>query len=169
MFKVGDAVVHPLHGAGIITGFKHLRQQDSQRYYTIELLGERKTSLMVPIQRATEAGLRTVIASADLDQVWQVLSATPVSLPEDYKTRYKMMNDKLLARETLDVAGVIRDMAWRQCRAESNLAQKGREIFQKSVRILAEEIAASRNISLEVAEDLIRTKINNILPSHYDA
>lgn len=169
MFKVGDAIVHPLHGAGIVTGFKSLGQQSELRYYNIELMGDRKTSLMVPVQRANEVGLRTAIASSNLGEVWQVLFADPVSLPQDHKQRYKILTDQLHDRITLNVAGVVRDMVWRQHQTGGNLAQKGREILQKSVHMLAEEVAVSSKISLEAAEDLIHTKIGSILPPPCDA
>ena len=38
MFEIGDAVVHPTRGAGVVTGFKELqRRGTSERYYKIKL------------------------------------------------------------------------------------------------------------------------------------
>ena len=159
MFAVGDAVVHPAHGAGVITGLATLQRQGRVlRYYEIELLGKANTNLMVPVENAERIGLRAAISSSELNRVWQVLRAEPVDLPNDYKKRHKIVTDQLQSCNILDVAAAVRDMAWRQ-QQDDGLTKKGQEIYAKGIEMLAGEIAASRGISLGAAEVQVQERL----------
>ena len=61
MFNIGDKVIHPAYGAGSIVDIAEKQIGDEQRtYYVIELLMQTGT-LMVPVTRANDFGLRSPI------------------------------------------------------------------------------------------------------------
>ena len=73
-FKTGDAVFHPVRGAGVVTDIKdRKRDGEKRRYYTIELLGHPGTRVMIPASTAKEVGLRHAMSQAKLKKVWLVL------------------------------------------------------------------------------------------------
>jgi hypothetical protein len=66
-FKVGDAVVHPLRGAGVVTAVEERELRgDSDEYYSIEMMGVPTTKLIVPTDAAEEVGLRRAISRSRL-------------------------------------------------------------------------------------------------------
>ena len=82
MFSIGDSVVHPIHGAGTVIDMKERRTLGSgKRYYSIELVSQPNTVVMVPVQSAEDIGLRHSIGDAQLSRVWRVLRAAPDELP----------------------------------------------------------------------------------------
>jgi CarD family transcriptional regulator len=165
MFKAGDPIVHPIRGAGIVKGIEERQWRGSSSlYYRIKLLGQRSTSLMIPVGVAKTLGLRRAIPRFKLKQVWRVLLADPRMLPADYKQRYKLLKDKLHAGDVLQVAEVVRDMAWRR-RRKGQLNTMGKRLYDKGMMLLAGEIAATQGIDLAGARAQILAKLGESLSS----
>lgn len=163
MFKVGDAIIHPVRGAGVVVRVeKRQWHGNSNLYYRIKLLGQPGTRLMIPVSAAETLGLRRVIPQSELKKVWRVLCAAPRTLPADHKERYKLLDDRLHAGDVFQVAEVVRDMNWRQQR-EGNLTTMGKQRYEEGMKILAGEIAAVQGIDLDDAEAQVRAKLRESL------
>jgi CarD family transcriptional regulator len=159
MFKAGDAIVHPVRGAGVVVCIEERQWHGSSSlYYRINLLGQSGTSLMVPIDAAETIGLRRAVSPSQLRQVWRVLRADARTLPADHKARYALLYDKLHAGDVFQVAEAVRDMAWRRKRV-GNLTTQGKRIYEEGMRILVGEIAAAQGIDLADAEAQVRAKL----------
>ncbi len=164
MFQVGDAVVHPVNGAGFVAKLHSMPGFDEEKpCYKIEILGRTKTTLMVPVERAEEVGLRRAITVPHLDRVWDVLRGEPEALPDNHKTRYKQMEDKLHTGEVLQIAEVVRDMAWRQRQAD-HLNVPGRRIYLRGMELLISELAVAQTIEIEAAE----LQVEKLLKKSFD-
>ena len=163
MFKAGDAIIHPVRGAGVVVRVEKRQWRGSNTlYYRIELLGQPGTSLMIPISAAETLGLRRVIPRSKLDRVWRVLRAAPRTLPANHKERYKLLDDRLHTGDVFQVAEVVRDMTWRQQR-EGSLTTIGKQRYEEGMKILAGEIAAVQGVDLNDAEAQVRTKLRESL------
>jgi len=162
-FKTGDAVFHPVRGAGVVTGVKD-RKWDGEKhlYYTIELLGHPGTRVMLPASNAKEIGLRHAMPQAKLKKVWRVLRGDPQKLPKDHKDRYAVIAEKLHTGDTFEVAEAVRDMAWRR-KQEGKLTTRGKRIYQEAVMLLAGEIAAVQEIEVQEAEGQVHAKLQERL------
>ncbi len=158
-FKVGDAVVHPLRGAGRITGFTELETQGTLRkYYKIKLLKQTTTNLMIPIDEVDEVGIRAAASDAEIDVVWAILASQPEELPDNYRTRHKVIRSQSHTGDIQEIAKVIRDAGWRK-QGEDGLTQKGKELYKQGLRLLAAEIAAAREIPLTQAQKEIKAHL----------
>jgi CarD family transcriptional regulator len=159
-FKTGDAIVHPVRGAGVIVRVEERQWRGSKSlYYRIKLLGQPSSSLMIPISTAETIGLRRAIARSNLSRVWSVLCANPETLPTDHKERYQVLEDQLHAGDVLKVAEAVRDMTWRQ-QQEGRLTTRGKQMYIEGMMLLAGEVAASQSIDLKDAEAQIQAKLN---------
>ena len=155
MFEIGDAVVHPAKGAGIITGVRRMPGlRNRLQCYKIKMVDERaKTVLMIPVEKATDSGLRPAISKAGLGSVWKTLTAVPQELPTEHKARYKMLKEKLKTGNVTQIAEVIRDLAWRRINVDSKkLNMPGQRIYDKAMRLLSGELAVSQDVSVETAK-----------------
>jgi RNA polymerase-interacting CarD/CdnL/TRCF family regulator len=146
MFKVGDAIIHPFRGAGVVVRVEEQQWHGSSAlYYRIKLLGQPDT-----------------IPRSKLSKVWRVLSAASRTLPSDHKQRYELLDDKLHTGDVFQVTEVVRDMAWRQQR-EGKLTMMGKQRYEEGMRILAGEIATVQGIDLEDAEAQVRARLTENL------
>ena len=165
MFKSGDAIIHPIRGAGVVECIEERQWRGSSNmYYRIKLLGQPGTSLLVPVGVAETIGLRRAIQQSKLGQVWSVLHAASGTLPADHKERYQLLEGKLHTGNILQVAEAVRDIAWRQMQGP-NLTTQDKRIYEEGVMLLTGEIAATQDIPLADAEDQIRARLEEGLSS----
>ncbi len=159
MYEIGDAIVHPKRGAGIIVDIVERSVGDDMiPFYNIELLSKTSTRLMIPAERADEIGLRPAISEEELPHVWQVLCSPPAEMPSHSRKRYNYLQEKLAQIDILLVAEVIRDVLWMQ-EEEGGLKTRDRSIYQEGIKFLAGEIAAVKHISLGEAEFEIKNRV----------
>ncbi|MBN1978699.1 MAG: hypothetical protein JW918_14975 [Anaerolineae bacterium] len=163
MFKEGDAVVHPVRGAGVVECVEERPWRGSDAlYYRIGLLSQPGLSLMIPVVSAKELGLRRAVSRSRLSQVWKVLGTNPEKLPTEHKERYQLLDDKLHAGNVLQVAEAVRDMAWRRHR-EGKLTTRGKRMYEEGMILLAGEIAATEGIAIADAETQVRERLQESL------
>ena len=152
-FKVGDKIVHPSHGAGVITEIKALKffGADGKQYYSIELVSEPGTVVMVPIHDSDKVGLRHPVSASRLSRVWRQLCAPPQTLPSDHNERYRIVREKLDDGDVLQIAEILRDLWWKD-HTVRKLTSEGKRLFDRGLRLLASEVAVAQDRDLNDAE-----------------
>jgi CarD family transcriptional regulator len=159
MFEVGDAVVHPVRGAGVVTDIEELqRDGGNQVYYRIKLLSQVRTTLMLPVKDAAVRGLRRAVQRSKLGRVWRALLAKPKRLPADYEKRYEVLDEKLQSGDLFQIAEVVRDLTGRLREQESPTAGD-RQKYRKGIKLLAAEIAAARDDDPAHVEAQVRARL----------
>ncbi len=158
MFNVGDKVIHPAYGAGTIVTIEEKQIGDQQRtYYVIELLTQTGT-LMVPVTRAEELGLRPPVGHTD--QVLQVLTSQPTPLSNDHRERQELISTDLRSGDVLKISEAIRDLAHRE-RADK-LTEADMKLFRQAQEFLAGELALSQDIDVEAAQRQVETVLESL-------
>ncbi len=159
MFEIGDKVVHPTHGAGLVMGIKKedLLEQ-YHRYYIINLAVDDRT-LMIPVSKAEEIGLRSISQGEALSQVWHTLGAATETLPDDYKTRQEYIQEKLRTGDAIKVAEVIRDLS--ALKREDHLTSFDTKLLDRAQQFLACEVALVEGVQVSEAERMIFETLDN--------
>ena len=113
MFNVGDKVVYPMHGAGVIESIEEKEiLGDRKKYYVMKMpIGDMK--VMVPMDNILRVGLREVIDKEMLEQVFVVLKDHSEEMSTNWNRRYRDNLDKIKSGNILDVAGVVRNLTLR--------------------------------------------------------
>lgn len=137
-------MVYPQHGAGKILD---IAEQDFQgtrrRFYNIRMLHNDMT-VMVPVDRAGEAGIRAAISEPMVDEVLGVLRDDPTKMPKDWNGRVKHNLEKIKSGDVLEIADVLRNLALRQ--HEKGLSTGEKQMYSKVKRILASEVMCAKRI-----------------------
>ena len=163
-FTTGDAIVHPIRGAGIVERIvERTWHGNAELYYRIRLLGQSGTMLMIPTSVAEKRGMRCAISRSKIGQLWSTLLAAPVNLPDEHKELQQFLQDKLGTGDIFQVAEVVRDMAWRQWK--TRLSATGKQVYKEGIRFLAGEIAATQDIEFADAETQVRARLKERLSS----
>jgi RNA polymerase-interacting CarD/CdnL/TRCF family regulator len=162
-FKIGDAVVHPIRGAGVVTDIEELRRDGGDKeYYKIELLSHVHTNLMIPVKDAAARGLRRAIRQSKLNRVWRVLRDTPDKLPADHRERQALLERRLASGDLMQVAEAVRDLAWRQHK-NNGLTATGRRLYRQGIHLLAGEVAAAEGTDLTDGEAQVRNQLWEVM------
>lgn len=157
MFHVGDKVVHPFHGAGTVIGIEEKNvQEEFHRYYVIELVNYSRI-LLIPVINAREIGLRQAIKRSLIPHVLDVLSAWPDTLSADHKRRQARVVEKLKTGDIIQVAEVIRNLAWRDY--AQKLTVRDTHLFKQAQEFMVSELALTEGIEPDEARGQIQTAL----------
>ena len=149
MFKIGDKVVHPAHGAGVVAGIEQRDiVDDFDRYYVIDLAAQ-TMRLMVPVRMADDLGLRLVASAEGTREVLDVLAAVPDVLPDDFKARQTDLQVRMRVGSAVAVAEVVRDMASRLRHRPCSPTET--RLYQQARTMLGGELALAQGTDLDEA------------------
>ena len=163
MFNVGDKIVYPMHGAGTIDA---IEQKDilgeKQDYYIIKMPGEVK--VMVPISKASDVGVRSVINKEEAGKVLQVLEANETEMSNNWNKRYKENMEKMKSGNIYEIADVVRNLSYKQ--KEKGLSTGEKKMLNNAKQILVSELVLAEHASEDEVENLVENKINLSIEEH---
>jgi len=138
LFKVGDKVVYPHHGAGTVVK-KEQREVLGQKreYLTIKILHNDMT-VNVPCENAEKVGLRGVIDEQMVEKVLKALQGSGTVMPKNWNRRFKHNRDKMKTGDIFELAEVVRNLSLRD--HEKGLSTGEKQMFVKAKKILASEL-----------------------------
>jgi len=144
LYKVGDKVVYPHHGAGTVVK-KESREVLGQKrdYLTIKILHNDMT-VQVPCENAEAVGLRRVIGEKEVGVVLKALTAGSTEMPKNWNRRFKHNRDKMKTGDILELAEVVRNLALRD--HEKGLSTGEKQMFVKAKKILASELMYAKDM-----------------------
>lgn len=149
-FAVGDKVVYPMHGAGIIEAIETKEVLDrTEQYYIMRMpIGELR--VMIPMSAGDELGLREVIDADQVEKVFEVLRAETTSMSQNWNRRYRANLEKIKTGDIFEVAEVVRNLSARE-RAKG-LSTGERKMLENARQILVSELVLAQNASEEEVE-----------------
>ena len=155
MFQVGDTVIHPAYGAGLVVKIAKLQCLGSGKlYYSIELSDELKTNVWIPVQDAEVKGLRRPTPTSQLGRIWRVLRARPEALSTDPEARSLSLQEKLRGGDIFRIAEVVRDMYWKDHRVR-RLTMAGKDLYDRGLMLLTSEVAVMQDSGFAAAQAVI--------------
>ena len=123
-FKVGEKVVYPNHGIGVIEDIAHREMGAGlNRFYMLRLKAT-DSVVMVPIDNASEVGLRAPIKSKDCERLLKNLSENFAAPPADWKDRYKEFLEKMRTGDVFTVAEVLKTLTYLSMRKPLSFREK---------------------------------------------
>ena len=153
MFNIGDKVVYPMHGAGLIEAIEEKEVLgQKQKYYIMKLpIGEMK--VMVPMDNVEEVGLREIIDDDGISRVVEVLKGDKSKMSTNWNRRYRANMEKIRSGDIFEVAEVVRNLAIRD--AEKGLSTGERKMLDNARQILISELVLAQDSTEELIEELL--------------
>ncbi len=157
MFNVGDKVVYPMHGAGVIQNIEEKNiLGEKTSYYIIKMPGEVK--VMVPTVKAEEIGVRNIIDCETANKVFQVLETNSTEMALNWNKRYRDNMDKMKSGDIYEVADVVRNLSFKQ--KERGLSTGEKKMLLNAKQILISELTLAENSQKEEIEKIVNNKID---------
>lgn len=116
MFLIGDKVVHPMHGAGIIERITHERLGSRVSSYYVFRMPAGGLVLKIPIDACCQIGLRCLSTAEHICQVLSAIPTLEVQMSSNWNQRYRDNLARLKSGDLLEVARVIKGLMWRDHR-----------------------------------------------------
>ena len=163
MFNDRDKIVYPMHGAGTIDAIEENDiLGEKQNYYIIKMPGEVK--VMVPISKAGDIGVRSVIDKTEAGKVLEVLEANETEMSNNWNKRYKENMEKMKSGSIYEVADVVRNLSYKQ--KEKGLSTGEKKMLNNAKQILVSELVLAEHASENEVENLVENKINLSFEEH---
>lgn len=157
MFNVGDKIVYPMHGAGIIEKIEERAILDEkQTYYIIKMPGEVK--VMVPTAKAEEIGVRNIIDKDTAGKVISVLEQDSTEMSLKWNKRYRDNVEKMKSGDVFEVADIVRNLTFKQ--KDKGLSTTEKKMLLNARQILVSELVLAGDKQKEEVEELVNDKIN---------
>ena len=157
MFNIGDKVVYPMHGAGVIEGIEEKNiLGEKQNYYIIKMPGEVK--VMVPTAKAADVGVRDIIDSSTASKVFKVLETQGTEIESNWNKRYRDNMEKMKSGDIYEVADVVRNLSFKQ--KEKGLSTGEKKMLLNAKQILVSELTLAENANKDDMEELVNNKID---------
>src|SRR5690242_7110163 len=153
VFHVGDKVVYPNHGVGVI-------EQISSRTIgaTVEkfyLLNIKASSLkvMVPFHNVGSVGLRRVVKNGEIQKIMDFLTDGDCLSSADWKDRFKENSEKMRTGSLLDVAAVLKGLLL--LHQSKPLSFREKKMLERARYLLVSELAMAKNCEEAQIEQLL--------------
>jgi CarD family transcriptional regulator len=156
-FQVGDNVVYPHHGAGVVKSRAPRKVLGEEREYLRIRILHNDMTVHVPCDQANAVGLRRVIDEETVRKVLGVLEGPVTDMPKNWNRRFKHNREKIKTGNIYELAEVVRNLATRE--NEKGLSTGEKQMFTRTKKVLASELM----YALEKTEDEAEEYLDSIL------
>lgn len=148
MYNVGDKIVYPMHGAGVIVSIEEREILNERRKYYILRLPIKDMEVMVPVENADDVGVRDILSKKDMDDVLDILrDEENTEMPKNWSRRYRYNMDRIKSGDIEEIARVVRTLE--RIDTEKNLSTGERKLLSNAKQIIVSEMVLVYEKELE--------------------
>lgn len=150
MFHVGDKIVHPMHGAGVVDSVVTKKVNGVVRDYYIMKLPVGGMLVMIPTEHCAEIGVRPIVEPSEADKVIEAIPSIEIEPDVNWNRRYRENMTRLKSGDLMEVARVVKGLKRRD--EEKGLSTGERKMLHAARQILISEVVLSKSCSYEEVE-----------------
>ena len=144
MFKEGDKISYPMHGAGYVEAIEEKMFLDEKKTYYVLKFAEGDIKVNVPVENAENAGLRNIISKAEYNRVIASFNnGEAVEESTNWNRRNRENLEKMKSGDVFEIASVIKSLLKRE--NHKNLSSSEKKMLGTSMQILVSELALASN------------------------
>ncbi|MCX7615255.1 MAG: CarD family transcriptional regulator [Clostridiales bacterium] len=157
MYLVGDKIVHPMHGAGVVDEIVEQKVNGVSRQYYVLKMAVSNMLVMIPTMSCNEIGVRPVIKKAEADRVMSQLSSIEIDLTPNWNRRYRENMLRIKSGDLIEVAKVVKSLIMRE--RERGLSTGERKMLSSAKQIFISEMALAACCTYDEVENLINRSV----------
>ena len=161
MYNIGDKIVYPMHGAGVIEAIEEREILGKrQKYYIMKMpIGEMK--VLIPMKNVKEIGIRAVIDQSEAENVIQIFKKDATDMSSNWNKRYRENMNRIKSGNIYEVAHVVKNLMTRE--KQKGLSTGERKMLNSAKQILISELVLAKSMSQEDIEKMLDNLVNNSL------
>lgn len=157
MYSVGDTIVHPLHGAGMIDEIEERNVGNAVKLFYVLHIPKGSMTVKIPVESCDDIGVRPVVDSEYAERVINSFREIEIDMTQNWNKRYRDNLLKIRSGDLFEVAGVIKGLMTRDI--ERGLSNGERKMLRSAKQIFISEIMLAQQSSYEEVE----MKLNSAL------
>jgi CarD family transcriptional regulator len=152
-FHIGDKVVYPNHGVGIVEQISSRTIGSMvEKFYMLHIKSS-NLKVTVPFHNVEAVGLRRVIRSNDINQILEILTDGKCESHTDWKFRFKENSEKMRTGSLLEVAAVLKSLL--VLNQTKSLSFREKKMLERARYLLVSEMAMAKNVEENEVEGLL--------------
>jgi CarD family transcriptional regulator len=154
MYNVGDDVVYPMHGAGIIEKIEERYILEQTRSYYVLRFDTDGMTVMVPVDNVAKSGLRNVVSTSDYDKIMEGFkNGEEIEDSANWNRRYRENMEKIKTGDVFETAAVVKSLVLRENR--KGLSSGEKKMLLTAMQILVSELSVVSGESIKALEKKI--------------
>jgi CarD family transcriptional regulator len=155
MFNIGDKIVYPMHGAGVIESIEEKEILGIKQSYYIVQMPINDMKIMIPITNADGVGIRDVISNQEADKVFEALCHNKGCINSNWNKRYRENMIKIKSGNIFEVADVVSSLMGIE--RDKGLSTGERKMLNNAKQILISELILAKGVDRIEIENIIST------------
>ncbi len=153
MYSIGDKIVYPMHGAGVIEAIEEKEiLGKKQQYYVMKMpIGEMK--VMIPMASVQDIGIRQIVDQNEAEDVIDIFRTGKTDMSANWNKRYRENMIKIKSGNIVEVANVVKNLMLRE--KEKGLSTGERKMLNSAKQILVSELVLAKEMKQEDVENLL--------------
>ncbi|HXZ42335.1 MAG TPA: CarD family transcriptional regulator [Terriglobales bacterium] len=152
-FHIGDKVVYPNHGVGVIEQISSRTiGQTVEKFYLLKIKSS-SLKVMVPFHSVGSVGLRRVVKNGEIQKIVDFLEGGECDNNADWKYRFKENSDRMRTGSLLEVAAVLKGLLL--LNQSKPLSFREKKMLERARYLLVSELAMARNCEELHIEELL--------------
>ena len=157
MFKIGDKIVYPMHGAGIIDSVEIKEFLGKEKEYFILKMPIGNMDISIPKSNINKMNIRDVISKEEGEKILKILEEDPEDLNNNWNLRYRENQEILKTGDIFKIANMVRDLV--ALDDDKGLSTTEKKLLNRARRIMASELVMSGSLEKDDAEKMIDESI----------
>ena len=157
MYQIGDKVVHPMHGAGVIDSIVRKKVAGKVQDYYLLKLSTGSMMVMIPTEHSDETGVRPVVSGQEATHILSEMEDIQVDMTSNWNQRYRENMLRIKSGNLLEVAKVVKGLMYRE--TQKGLSTGERKMLHSAKQILISELVLAQSMPYEAVEE----RVNKVL------
>ena len=152
-FHIGDKVVYPNHGVGIIEQISSRTIGASvEKFYLLKIKAS-SLKVMIPFNNVNSVGLRRVVRNGEIQKILEYLADGDCLSNADWKYRFKENSDRMRTGSLLEVASVLKSLL--MLNQSKPLSFREKKMLERARYLLVSELAMAKNCEEHQIEEML--------------
>ena len=160
-FSVGDHVVYPAHGVGVVVGVENQQVAGMALELYVVTFDHEKMTLRVPTKKARGAGLRALAEGNVVSQALTTLKGRARVKRTMWSRRAQEYEAKINSGDLISIAEVVRDLHRSESQPEQSYSE--RQLYESALDRMAREVAAIERIDRDAAISLLHKSLRKVV------
>jgi CarD family transcriptional regulator len=145
MFQIGDNIVYPMHGAGVIEAIEEIDLLEEKQQYYIIKMSINNMKVMIPTSKIVSSSIRPVTDILAINHIIHIFQHGESDTLLPWKQRYKVNADKIKMGEMQEGAEVVRDLM--RIKKEKALNTSEKAMLDNAYEFLLSELEVIKGIT----------------------
>ena len=153
MFNIGDEIVYPMHGAGIIVDIEEKKILGELHKYYILQISVSDMKVMLPVNNTETIGIRRIVSETDANEAINHFLCCEEDENNNWNQRYRENIEKMKSGNLIDIATVAKTLLLRD--SKKSLSNAERKMLSNAKNILISELVLAKRVSADKIKELL--------------